>query len=204
MTRASATGDESWFLQYQEYRQIWRLPGDEVPKRVSQTIATPKTVLTVFFGAEGVVFTDWFPTGERFNSGHFYVHALRPLAEILHRRRGMHSARPIVHFDNATPHRAAGSEQCFVDGQFRHAPEPPYSPDISPSDFFLFGHLKTKLLSEEFESAEAFRTRVEELLGQITPDQMRRVSGHWIERFEQVIAPNGDSVSTQSFADGLH
>jgi hypothetical protein len=94
-------------------------------------------------GAEGVVFTNWLPTGERFNSGYFCVHVLRPLAEILHLRRVMHSARSIVHVDNATPHRAAGSEECFGDSQLRHAPQPPYSPDISPCDFFLFDALKT-------------------------------------------------------------
>jgi hypothetical protein len=121
-----------------------------VPTRVSQTMATPRTMLTVFLGAKGVVFMAWLPTGERFNSGYFCVHVLQPLAEILHRHRGMHSARPIVHVDNATPHRAAGSEQCFVDSQFRHAPQPPYSPDISPCDFFLFGDLKTKLRGQEF------------------------------------------------------
>jgi hypothetical protein len=48
------------------------------------------------------------------------------------------------------------------------------------------------------------QTRVEELLGQIIPDQMRRVDGHWIERLEQVIATNGDSVSMQFFPHGFY
>jgi hypothetical protein len=161
---------------------------------VSQTIATMKTMLTVFLCAEGVVFMDWLLAGERFNSGYFWIHALGPVAEILHRRRGMHSATPRVHFDNAIPHRAAGSEQCFVDSSFRHAPHPPYSPDISPCDFFRFGDLKTKLRGDEFESVEALQTRVEDLLGQITPDQMRLVFEHWIKRLEQVIATNGEDA----------
>jgi hypothetical protein len=58
------TEDESWFLQHYKHRQIWCLPGDEVPKRVIQTIDTPKTMLKVFLGAEGAVFTDWLLTGE--------------------------------------------------------------------------------------------------------------------------------------------
>jgi hypothetical protein len=106
----------------------------------------------------------------------------------------MHSARPTVHFHNATPHGAAGNEQCFMDSQLRHAPQPPSSADISPCDFFLFGDLETKLRGEEFESVEALQTRVEELLSQITRDQMRKVYAHWIERPEQIIATNGDCV----------
>jgi hypothetical protein len=86
------------------------------------------------------------------------------------------------------------TEQCFVDSKFRHAPQPPYSPDISPCDFFLFGDLKTKLRGEEFEGVGALQARVEELLGQVTPDLMRRVYKHWIERLKQVISTNGDYV----------
>jgi hypothetical protein len=88
------------------------------------------------------------------------------------------TGRPIVHFDNATPHRAAGGEQWSLDSQFRHAPQPPSSPDVSPYDFLLFGDLKTQLRGEEFESMDVSQTRVEELVGQITSDQMRRLSAH--------------------------
>jgi hypothetical protein len=81
-----------------------------------------------------------------------------------------------------------------MDSQFPHALQPPYNPDMSPCNFFLSGDLKTKLRGEEVESVDALQTRVEELLGQITPDQMGWVYGHWIERLEQVIATNGDYV----------
>jgi hypothetical protein len=33
-------------------------------------------------------------------------------------------------------------------------PYPPYSPDLTPSDFFLFGHLKEKILGIDFESPQ--------------------------------------------------
>jgi hypothetical protein len=84
--RDIVTRDEFWFLQNYEHRQIWCLPGDEVTKRVIRTIATPKEMLTVFLGVDGVVFTDWLPDGERFNSDYFCIHVLQPLAAILHRR----------------------------------------------------------------------------------------------------------------------
>jgi hypothetical protein len=99
-----------------------------------------------------------------------------------------------VHFDNATPHRAAASESCFQRSRFRHAPQPPYSPDISPCDFFLFEDLKTKLKGQEFETMEELQQRVEELLAEVTPDLMHRVCYHWIERLNQVIRTDGDYV----------
>jgi hypothetical protein len=33
-------------------------------------------------------------------------------------------------------------------------PDPPSSPDLAPSDFFLFGYLKEKMIDQEFDSSE--------------------------------------------------
>ena len=43
----------------------------------------------------------------------------------------------------------------------------PYSPDLSPNDFFLFPNIKNKMRGERFESSEAsvetFRTLISEV-----------------------------------------
>jgi hypothetical protein len=48
----------------------------------------------------------------------------------------------IVHADNARPHTARFSVEFFEDHQMKTAPHPPYSLDIVPSDFYLFGYVK--------------------------------------------------------------
>jgi len=37
-------------------------------------------------------------------------------------------------------------------------PQPPYSPDLAPADFFLFPKLKSTLKGRRFESTEAMKT----------------------------------------------
>jgi transposase len=37
-------------------------------------------------------------------------------------------------------------------------PQPPYSPDLAPADFFLFPKLKSTLKGRRFESTEAIKT----------------------------------------------
>jgi transposase len=37
-------------------------------------------------------------------------------------------------------------------------PQPPYSPDLAPADFFLFPKLKSTLKGRRFESIEASKT----------------------------------------------
>jgi hypothetical protein len=81
----------------------------------------------------------------------------------------------MVRGDNATPHQPTRTEICFEGCRFRHAPQRPYSPDISPCDLFRFGDLKMTLKGEEFEIWEELQSRIEQLLGQITPELMERV-----------------------------
>jgi hypothetical protein len=47
---------------------------------------------------------------------------------------------------------------------------------------------------EELESVDALQVRVNELFGQIMPDQMQRVPEHLIEQLNEVISVNEDSV----------
>jgi hypothetical protein len=148
----------------------------------------------MFLSVRGVVFINWLPSGGKFTSSYVCTEVLEPLAQILHHWAIIHSARPIVHFDNATPHRAAASESCFQRSRFRHAPQPPYSPDISPCDFFLFGDLKTRLTGQEFERMEELQQRVDGLLAEVAPDLMQRVYENWIERLNQVVHTDGDCV----------
>jgi hypothetical protein len=151
-------------------------------------------MLTVFLSVRGAAWITWLPPQAKFNSTNFCQNVLEPFAHILHSGRNTHSGRPIVRFDHATPHRSARRENCFEACGFRHAPQPPSSPDISPCDFFLFGDLKMKLKGEEFEILEELQERVEELLGLINSELMERVSEHWIERLNQLIDTNGDYV----------
>jgi hypothetical protein len=188
------TGDEFWFWQQYDHERIWCVSADEVPTRVTPTIATPKTILTVVLSVRGVILINRLPPGEKSNRNDFCQHVLEPLAQILHSGRNMHSARPIVDFDNVTPHRSAMTENCFEDYRFPHAPQSPYSPDISPYDFFRFGDLKMKLKGEEFETLDELQEKVEELLGQITPELMEWVYEDWIERLNQGISTNSDYI----------
>lgn len=58
---------------------------------------------------------------------------------------------------------------------------PARSPDLSPLDFFLWGHLKSKIYATQPASIEELRERITLECQQITPDMLRNVR----RRFEQ-------------------
>jgi hypothetical protein len=81
----------------------------------------------------------------------------------------------------------------FLSGKrAKFAPHPPYSPDLAPSDFFLFGYLKRELRDCFFSSAEELLGDLHRLLADIPAEMLLAVFHEWISRCERVIAAEGD------------
>ena len=59
--------------------------------------------------------------------------------------------------DNSRVHRSREVNDFMEQNGLHNAPQPPYSPDLAQSDFYLFGYLKTKLKEIEFSSVEELK-----------------------------------------------
>ena len=72
------------------------------------------------------------------------------------------------------------------------APHPAYSPDIAPSDFYLFWYIKEKLKGGKFGSLDELLFNVNSILEEIDLSTLENVFSHWEERLEKVIESNGN------------
>jgi histone-lysine N-methyltransferase SETMAR len=70
----------------------------------------------------------------------------------LREKRPKKSSAVLFHHDSAVPHRAARLRQFFDDNNFEVVPHARYSPDLAPSDFWLFPTLKDTLRGRTFSS----------------------------------------------------
>ena len=52
--------------------------------------------------------------------------------------------------DNARPHASLDTTECVTKFGWTMLPHPPYSPDLAPLDFHLFGPLKEGLRGQHF------------------------------------------------------
>ncbi|UYV68034.1 hypothetical protein LAZ67_5002873 [Cordylochernes scorpioides] len=73
---------------------------------------------------------------------------------IKEKRRGKLSTKIVYHPDNAPSHRSLQAMATIYDSGFKLLPHAPYSPDLAPSDFDLFPHLKKSLSGINFRSDE--------------------------------------------------
>jgi hypothetical protein len=71
-------------------------------------------------------------------------------------------------------------------------PDPPDSPDLPPSDFGLFGHVKTSLVGQTFDEPEQLLEAITEFLNEIQPPEVVAVFSHLVERTRWVLEKNRD------------
>jgi hypothetical protein len=71
-------------------------------------------------------------------------------------------------------------------------PQPPYSPDLAPCDFFLFGYFKSQLEGKTFFDRNSLQTEVERILREIPITLLCSVMKDWVHRLNQCIESAGD------------
>jgi len=85
---------------------------------------------------------------------------LRPA--IKSKRRGLLHTGVLLQHDNARRHTARSTVATIQDLSFECLPHPPYSPDLDPSDFRVFGPLKEAMGGKYFRSDEEVQQAVHE------------------------------------------
>jgi hypothetical protein len=71
----------------------------------------------------------------------------------------------IIHADHARRHKAEILQLFSAQTGMRMATHTPYSPDLAPSDFYLFGHMKGPLRGESFETGEDLLSAIQVIAG---------------------------------------
>jgi histone-lysine N-methyltransferase SETMAR len=127
----------------------------------------------------------WSPTGfavvaalERgckFNAGYHASKVLRPLSEWWCERGGSDLRQLIIHAENARPHNATIPQQFMAQNAMVIAAHPPYWPDLAPSDFYIFVHVKDLFSGESFEIGERLLSAVEGLVASIAKSTLTRI-----------------------------
>jgi hypothetical protein len=63
----------------------------------------------------------------------------------------------------------------------KQAPHSPYSPDLAPSDSFLFGHVKGKLMGYRAETPSELLVCIRVIMAEIPRETLNTVFLEWME-----------------------
>jgi histone-lysine N-methyltransferase SETMAR len=140
------TGDESWVLYDNSAKFVWLEKGQLPPEVEEKSISSKKILLTVFFSGERVWHISFLRKGDSMNSDKIISTVLQPLHNTLSSLKPPLIRPWFIHYDNARPHVSVKTETYLKETSFIRLEAPPYSPDLSPCDFYLFGTLKSHIL----------------------------------------------------------
>lgn len=186
------TGDQSWFFLSYEPAKKWSISKDDVPFRVSKSICTEKVMITVMFSKNRIFHIDMMKKGQSFNTEYFINNVLEPTIDEF--RKTSKKKKLKLHLDNCRVHNSKKSNEWYNKNGVVRVPHPLYSPDLAPSDYFLFGYLKEKLAGLSFTSPEELFDAITEILHEIPSDIMNKVFESWIKRCDEIINNNGEYI----------
>ncbi|UYV68245.1 hypothetical protein LAZ67_5003594 [Cordylochernes scorpioides] len=173
-------GDETWIYGFDsettQQASEWRFKNEPRPKKARKTPSKVKVMLTVFFDYQGIVHHEFQQQGSTITADS-YLGVLRRLREAFRQKRPelWRSKSWILHHDKAAAHTALKISKFLQDHSTSVFPQPPYSSDLAPCDFFLFGKLKKKKLKgRKFQSIEEIKVESKKAMKAIPKTDYQR------------------------------
>ncbi|GBN25324.1 Mariner Mos1 transposase [Araneus ventricosus] len=196
------TGDETWCLRYDPEGKChsikWRGPGSPESKKARSEKSHIKTMHVVFFDSEGLVNTEFLLEGTTLNAS-TYVEILKRLLQRIKRVRPQYAKQgdwTLLH-DNARPHTAFLVQKFLDKRKFVSLNHPPYSPDLSLLDFFLFPKLKSALKGQMFSHISDIQRNVTTQLKAIPKDCYTKSFQDLHSRSQKYITIDGNYFEEQ-------
>jgi hypothetical protein len=128
--------------------------------------------------------------GRKFNTGYYIAEILESLSKWRSIKAAGNERKLLVYVDDARLHTVKLSTQYFNDHRMKSTLHPPCSPDLAPSDFYIFGHIKRCLTGLSFEDADQLLAAVEGVLEGIEKVTLQAVFLEWMDRSMKCITTN--------------
>lgn len=190
------TGDEKWITYNNVIRKrSWSKRGESSQTTPKAETHQKKVMLSIWWDYKRVLYFELLPRNTTIISD-VYCQQLDKLNDSLKQKRPeLVNRRGVVfHQDNAKPHTSLKTRQKLQELGWDLLPHPPYSPDLAPSDYYLFRSLQNSLAGKSFTSDDGVKTYLELFFGE--KDQKFYEKGIMIlpERWQQVVDSNGQYV----------
>ena len=185
------TGDETWLYLDNPRTFMWNREKIKLTKP-KITISSKKIMISVIWSPSGFHSIVKLNEGKKFNKEFFIKEVLDELSNNIEKRRPKKKFNGLkIHLDNARPHLV---DEEFTRMKLERIPHPPYSPDLAPSDFFLFGYLKKMLEGQSFIDGESLFVEATKILKSINREILEKVYDEWIKRLEKCIENEGEYI----------
>lgn len=185
------TGDEKLvYLENPLTHKQWCAPGTEPTQVVIPNQYSQKFMLCVWWNHQGIIYWEVLQRGQSVD-GQLYSEQLARVHAALREKREQGRRIKLLH-DNARPHVSRVVKEKLEELDWEVLPHPPYSPDLAPSDFYLFRSLESFLRGKMFENRRDLIERLEEFFTSKPPDFYSAGIKKLPDRWRKVLASQGN------------
>ena len=169
----------------------WLPKGSPAPVK-AKVIASRKQMVLSFFDHQGLIFQRFAPLGTSIN-GDFIIEVLKKFLTAKEKKRPNLGDSWRLHWDNAPVHTSRIVKTFLEEKAVEVIPQPPYSPDLAPADFFLFPTIKRELGGVSI-IGDSVKVEWERACGRVPSDAFAAAFDRWIERLKKCVEVRGDYV----------
>lgn len=185
------TGDEKWVL-YNNFcrKRHWGKAGESPLVSSKPSTHPEKVLLCCWWDFKGVVYYELLPPNTTVTS-ELYCSQLDRLDAALHEKRSQYNGDVILLHDNAKPHTAFNTQKKLRQLGWEVLNHPPYSPDLAPSDYYLFRSLSNYLRGKKFSNIDEVKVHLEEFFYSKPSKFYATGLLNLADRWDKVIQSNG-------------
>ena len=150
------TGDETWIYHFQpNYKaknKVWVSSEGDRPVIACRCKTSNRMLYVIFFDSKGPVLQIPVPKGSSVTGKFYRESVLSQLVDFLSETQTAHQCPRHQILITQPAHKSATVQEYLKESGLDVLDHPPYSPDLSPCDFWLFPRLKEMLDGNRFES----------------------------------------------------
>lgn len=193
------TGDETIIRQFEPHSQsqsaVWCFEDETPEPQVSAAEWGPRVMICVFFSKSGHVATIPVREHAKVTAQWYTTNALPTVLQAWDNKRKSRQDLKL-HHDNAPTHTAKLTQEYLERNGVTVLPHPPYSPDLAPADFFLFGVLKQRMRGRCFKSLDEALEVLGQFIAEIEKKTWHSAFDEWFRRLKLCVQNHGDYVSS--------
>ena len=142
-----------------------------------------------------MIYLHWVPSRQTVNK-EFYVEVLRQFSKRFRRNRPAHftSGRWHFHQDIAPVHNSILVSNYLTKMGIKTVPHPPYSPDLTPCDFWLFPKVKKNLRGSRFKTIEEMKEAVTRVVDAFTAGTSKWPFRSWWNGTRSALQPQESTL----------
>jgi transposase len=149
---------------------------------------------TVFWDSKAIIHLDFLASQKTVNVQYYSTLLNEKVKPAIRSKRRKRQDSVCLLQDNARPHTAALMMATLLKLKWDVLPHPPYSPDLAPSDYHLFGPMKKVLGGKRFQNNDeviaAVQSWIHEQLKTFFETGIKKLP----ERWHKCTAVNGDYI----------